>query len=262
MSSIKRIFRNILLKYNPIGVFFYLYRQNQQLKRELNTWKVGQWEPGHYYAPQVLPSQLLARPMHAHLDGVSMRKEEQWALLNDLVHFYPSLAFAQTKMENKRYYLQNGYFNNSDAVFLGSMLQHFKPRRIVEIGSGFSSALMLDVNEMMAHPATLIFIEPYPERLRQLIGAQDACTILETFVQHVDLELFSSLEKNDLLFVDSSHVSKYGSDVNHLLFNILPLLKPGVLVHFHDVFYPFEYPHEWLEGGRFWNEAYLLHAFL
>ncbi len=66
----------------------------------------------------------------------------------------------------------------------------------------------------------------------------------------------------DILFIDSTHVSKIGSDVNRLIFDILPALPRGVVVHFHDIFFPFEYPLEWLYEGRAWNEAYLLRAFL
>ncbi|MBF0510802.1 MAG: class I SAM-dependent methyltransferase, partial [Candidatus Omnitrophica bacterium] len=78
----------------------------------------------------------------------------------------------------------------------------------------------------------------------------------------VDVSFFDELGENDILFVDSSHVSKTGSDVNHILFNILPKLNKGVLIHFHDIFYPFEYPKPWVLEGRCWNEDYLLRAFL
>jgi hypothetical protein len=87
-------------------------------------------------------------------------------------------------------------------------------------------------------------------------------TLIEKDLQQVDSELFSELEANDILFIDSSHVSKLDSDVNHLFFRILPVLKSGVFIHFHDVFYPFEYPLDWVYEGRAWNEAYLLRAFL
>ena len=81
-------------------------------------------------------------------------------------------------------------------------------------------------------------------------------------VQNVKLIEFEKLEPNDLLFIDSSHISKIGSDLNYLLFEVLPSLKPGVIIHFHDILYPFEYPYEWIEKGIYWNEAYLLKAFL
>jgi hypothetical protein len=82
-------------------------------------------------------------------------------------------------------------------------------------------------------------------------------------VQAMTYDHFRQLEANDILFIDSSHVSKMASDLNHLMFNVLPLLRPGVLIHLHDIFYPFEYPPSWIvEENRSWNEAYLVRAFL
>ena len=87
--------------------------------------------------------------------------------------------------------------------------------------------------------------------------------LVQTKIQHADKSLFSALEPNDILFIDTSHVAKAGSDVNYLLFEILPILKPGVLVHIHDIFLPDEYPKKWvIEDGRNWNEQYLVRAFL
>ncbi|HEX6383406.1 MAG TPA: class I SAM-dependent methyltransferase, partial [Anaerolineae bacterium] len=81
-------------------------------------------------------------------------------------------------------------------------------------------------------------------------------------LQDVSLDRFSALTAGDILFIDSTHVAKIGSDVNYLFFEILPALAPGVYVHIHDILYPFEYPAAWVYEGRAWNEAYLLHAFL
>lgn len=133
------------------------------------------------------------------------------------------------------------------------------------MGSGYSSALMLDVNDLFFNRSIqLTFIEPNPERLYSLITEADknSVTIYDKMVQQVDLDLFKTLERGDILFIDSSHVSKTGSDVNYLLFKVLPLLKPGVLFHFHDIFYPFEYVKSWVYEGRCWTENYILRAFL
>jgi len=110
----------------------------------------------------------------------------------------------------------------------------------------------------------LEFVEPYPDRLARLLRPSDAATtaLHRARVQDLPIDLFARLEANDILFVDSSHVSRAGSDVNFILFEILPRLKPGVLVHVHDVFWPFEYPARWFRRGMAWNEAYLLRAFL
>ena len=124
---------------------------------------------------------------------------------------------------------------------------------------------MLDVNEKFYDDKIdLTFIEPSPDRLLGLMKEKDRerCRILQKPVQEVSSALFSSLGEDDILFIDSSHVAKTGSDVLHLFFNVLPSLSKGVIVHFHDVLWPFEYPNAWLECGRAWNEAYMLRAFL
>jgi predicted O-methyltransferase YrrM len=144
-------------------------------------------------------------------------------------------------------------------------MRHCRPKRIVEIGSGYSSCVMLDTNkEFFQESIQLTFIEPYPDVLRGLLNPEDAtrCTIIPQKVQDVPLEVFEQLEPGDMLFIDSSHVSKAGSDVHYELFQILPRLKRGVFIHVHDIFDGFEYPEEWLREGRAWNEAYLLRAFL
>jgi len=144
-------------------------------------------------------------------------------------------------------------------------MRHAQPRRIVEIGSGYSSRAILDVNEIFfENRIACTFIEPFPQLLRDGIKESDyqRIRILEQKVQEVDIDVFRELQSSDILFVDSSHITKTGSDVNYIVFKILPLLQDGVWIHFHDIFYPFEYPAEWVYEGRGWNEAYLLRAFL
>jgi hypothetical protein len=125
---------------------------------------------------------------------------------------------------------------------------------------------MLDTNEhFLGGRCRLTFIEPYPDhRLLELTTAADHSrfVLIRSKVQTLDPAVFERLESGDMLFIDSSHVAKAGSDVNFLVFEVLPRLAPGVLVHFHDIWYPFEYPREWLDEGRAWNESYLIRAFL
>jgi hypothetical protein len=124
---------------------------------------------------------------------------------------------------------------------------------------------MLDVNQIFFNnKINLTFIEPYADRLKSLLTDSDYnfCRIIEDGVQNVDKSMFNDLEEGDILFIDSSHVSKFGSDLNEIIFLILPLLNKGVIIHFHDIFFPFEQPKEWLKQGRYWNETYLLKAFL
>jgi hypothetical protein len=144
------------------------------------------------------------------------------------------------------------------------MVRHYQVPKIVEIGSGFSSALMLDIKSTEMPALDLTFIEPYPVTLRNVMSERDQenCTILENKIQDVPLDIFDNLPPNSIVFIDSSHVLKVGSDLSTIVFSILPRLSPGVLVHFHDIFWPFEYPKEMIYEGRLWNEIYFIRAFL
>ena len=225
---------------------------------------------GHYYSAYPSLAEIaqdgdrffLPEPPRA-LPGIDMREDAQIELCKILAPL-ARMDVPLNRTPGWRYYLANNYFIALDFRVLAGMIRHLKPRRIVEIGSGFSSAGMLDVIEKHSLPTTLTCIEPYPERLHDLIGSppRDRCVIMETMVQKVDLAIFDELEAGDILFVDSSHSSKIGSDVNHIFFNILPRIKPGVVIHFHDILYPFDYPRDWVMKGFGWNEAYILRAFL
>ena len=199
------------------------------------------------------------------IPGIENHVEDQLALVGKFSEYYDKLPFKDEKSSGLRYYFQNSYFCYGDAIILYSMLRHRRPQRIIEVGSGFSSAVMLDTNDLFfSKRMILTFVEPYPERLFSLLSDEDKKQheiIIDT-VQDVPLERFATLDANDILFIDSSHVAKIGSDVVHLLTNVLPRLRKGVIVHFHDVFWPFEYPEEWIRGGRAWNEDYILKAFL
>ncbi len=161
-----------------------------------------------------------------------------------------------------RYRAVNDLFAEIDAFVYFALLRQLRPKRLVEVGSGFTSALALDTNErFLGSSIRLSFIDPHPRRLRKLLGGEPI-ELIERRVQEVDPALFGRLEAGDVLFVDSSHVTKLGSDVNDLVLEIFPRLRPGVWVHVHDIGFPFEYPLEWAREGRGWNEAYLVRAFL
>jgi len=182
----------------------------------------------------------------------------------NIISSYQEILANKEKM-NLRYFYENTSFGLADAIALFCMIRHVKPRKIIEIGSGYSSCLMLDVNELFFNNSIqCTFVDPYPESILSLIHNEDKqkIQIVQDRVQDLDIDIFSSLERNDILFIDSTHVSKVGSDVNHIIFNILPSLQREVFIHFHDIFYPFEYPKEWIYEGRSWNECYILRAFL
>jgi len=232
--------------------------------------KEGAFPAGHYYSPipseeDVLVDVKLRNPSTGELLGIKLNKNSQQELLNDYVHYYKDLPFPEEQTIRCRYYYDNGWFSYSDAIFLYCFLRKQMPKRIIEVGSGYSSAVMLDtIDSFYSERPEITFIEPYPDRLISLFKESDRAQVrlINNKVQEVKPDLFLTLEAGDLLFIDSSHVVKCGSDLQMLMFEVLPRLKPGVFVHFHDVFYPFNYPTNWLTEGRYWNENYFLRAFL
>ncbi len=250
---------------------FGLHTQSElrNLESELSAWRSGFVPPGHYYSPlndltSLKKNEASVFSVDAPIKDIDLRKQQQFELLQQLLPYYKKSSFPEERSTDYRYYFNNIFYSYSDGIFLFCLLNHWKPKRIIEIGSGFSSALMLDTNQhCFNNSMQLTFIEPFPEeRLNNLIRPEDSAYTIKDFIQQVDLSLFTKLEAGDVLFVDSSHVSKFNSDLNHIIFQILPTLKAGVYIHFHDIFYPFEYPKEWILSGRAWNEAYILRAFL
>lgn len=228
------------------------------------------YPPGHFYSPLLDIESLGQNGANLAFDGtecwehVDLRGDQQRAYYVDLLENFPFLPFPKDKAPDYRYFIDNHWFSLSDAFTLSGIVRKEKPRRIIEIGSGFSSAVVLDTLDKTSASAKLTFIEPYPDRLYSLLSEKDksSSTILVKRVQEVELSLFDQLEAQDILFIDSSHVAKVGSDVTFLFLRILPRLKPGVIVQVHDIFYPFSYPTNWIREGRAWNESLFLRAFL
>ena len=227
--------------------------------------------PGHFYSP--IPdlgdinskAQSIFDNSIKDIPSINLNEGMQIELAKRLSTFYSDLPFTDTKTEDLRYYSDNSYFSYGDGIILYSFLRYFTPTRIIEVGSGHSSALMMDTNDIFLNKGiNFTFIEPFPDRLFGLISENDKKKVRIEIksVQDVELSVFNTLEANDILFVDSSHVAKINSDVLHIVFQILPRLKKGVIIHFHDISWPFEYPINWLEEGRAWNEAYFLRSFL
>jgi len=222
--------------------------------------------PVHFYQPipntQSLPETLWNRP--SELIGIDMNDAVQLDLLRN--HFpkfrdeYDQFPAEETS-EPGRFSLKNGLFDGTDALVAYCMIRHFQPRLIIEVGSGFSS---LVAAEAMAKSegSTLICIEPFPlDFLRK--GFPGLRSLIEKKVEDIDTEFFSQLGSGDILFIDSSHTVRIGGDVNYLFLEVLPRLKPGVIVHVHDIFSPFDYRRDWvIDELRFWGEQYLLQAFL
>jgi hypothetical protein len=230
------------------------------------------WEPGHYYS--AIPNQQVGMETVSKsqgsclpLKGINLNEEDQLSLMYKLIPFMKESSFRNVeKTKQHRFFNKNGIYGFSDALILESMIRYLKPSRIVEAGSGYTSALMLDVNDKFFDgKINLEFIEPYPERLFRLLSEEDKKRIVLRLqdLQSVDLSVFKSLSENDILFIDSTHVAKTGSDLLYLFFEILPVLQSGVYIHFHDIFNNFEYlPYHFEWKGFGWNENYFLRSFL
>lgn len=229
----------------------------------------GNYAPGHFYSP--IPDRSYVRQHEneifdkVDIRDVDLNEKGQLNFLRESMSTYHKFPFQPQAVNGYRYYTENSFFNATDGLSLFLMLHRYMPKRIIEVGSGFSSACMLDTfDKHLGYHPSVTFIEPFPDRLRSLLGEADLKkhTLIESIVQQVPLSVFETLEANDILFIDSSHVSKVGSDLNHILFQILPVLKRGVIIHFHDICFPFEYPKDWIYEGIYWNEAYLVRALL
>lgn len=223
---------------------------------------------GHHYSP--LPSsddvdRALRRGTQAGraLPGIDLREAEQMSLLASWQSRYDELDLP-VEPGAGRFHYDNTWFTYADAISYALMLRHLTPRRVVEVGSGFSSALALDVAErFLDPPPDFTFIDPDPQRLSELARPGELHgRLVAAPVQDVDPQIFASLGPGDILFIDSSHVLKAGSDLQVLFDEILPVLPAGVHIHFHDVFYPFEYPQSWLSRGTAMNEAYAVRLLL
>lgn len=226
--------------------------------------------PGHFYSPITDPAEAASHlnklaDSDPIIQGVNIDDElmkSNWSVLSEAAQDIP---FPDHNDGAHRYYYYNDQFSYGDACVYYAYLKTLKPQRVVEIGSGYTSALALDSLNMFKQSTQLTFIEPYPQRLNKLMREEDKgrVTLIEDKVQHVDLSLFERLQENDILFIDSSHVAKTGSDVCFEIFEILPRLRPGVFIAIHDMFYPFEYSNRWaVDEARSWNEVYMIRALL
>jgi predicted O-methyltransferase YrrM len=195
--------------------------------------------------------------------------KKQWIFLERITEPYRSEFSRFPKREiassTPGYFFGNPTFGPVDAELLYCIVRDFKPRRVIEIGSGFSTLAFCEALKMNledGYSCEFTAIEPFPlEFLNRKLSFP--VSIIKRDVQVVELDTFKNLQSGDILFIDSTHVAKIGSDVLYEFLEILPALAPGVLIHVHDIFLPGEYPDEWVRNERrFWNEQYLLHAML
>ncbi len=228
--------------------------------------------PNHFYSPipdsSTLTDELWEK--ESGLVGLGMNTNVQLKLLHEVFpQFRDEFDFPKTKdpsMQDYDFYLKNGSYEAGDAEVLHSMIRHFKPKKIVEIGSGFSTFLSAKAclinKEKDGIDSKLVAIEPFPNDVLKK-GFPGLSALIQKPLEEVDLDLFCDLEANDILFIDSTHVLKIGGDVKYEYLEILPRLKNGVVVHSHDIFLPGEYPKSWIVDNHwFWTEQYFLQAFL
>jgi len=228
--------------------------------------------PGHFYSPIADPDALAAErlrlwPQKPVLAGIDWNDDGHRQILGEVfpkyikLYDYPELLRDGSDLVG--FYTRNSQFSWLDSRALFVLMHAWRPRRVIEVGSGYSSLLIADVNRRWFDSAIHVTcIEPYPRHfLRNRIDGLSR--LIEDKVQHVPIEEFAALEAGDILFVDSSHVAKTGSDVNRIFFDALPALAPGVHIQVHDIFLPHDYPQSWaVDQNRSWNEQYLLQALL
>jgi hypothetical protein len=269
---IKYILSKIPLVSKKLKKYYFYVNYYEKTKSIL-----GQFDIDHYYSPipnltDLIENRLTIFDKQIDLKEVNLNDTVQLELLNEITKYCKQLPYdlnhdcIKQAYPNAVYNPKSAWYRYSDVVFLFGILNIYKPSKIIEIGCGYSSAVIVDSRDLfLKNNAELIFVEPYPERLLQQLENHEIKNfqILKKKVQSTNINLYKNLNANDVLFIDSSHVSKTGSDLNFILFEILPVLKPGVIIHFHDIFYPFELPEKWvIEKKWYWNENYLLRAFL
>ena len=211
--------------------------------------------PIHYYEPlpdfRAITNEQITR--RRPYPGVDFAWEDQLSLLKALTCYRDDL-------DKLDFDFDNYYFNGLDAAVYYALIRRLRPQRIIEIGGGYSTRIASQaLNRNGA--GRLTCIEPYPEK--RLLDAELPIDLVQRRVEDLDTEFFSDLDDNDILFIDSSHTVKFGSDVCYEFLEVLPRLKRGVWVHVHDIFFPHDYPAEWLLNRRLaLNEQYLFEAFL
>jgi hypothetical protein len=214
----------------------------------------------HYYEPAFHPADLPGDPgKDRPLPGFDMKLPAQLALLQEIVEMKAPAPFTDRPISDLDFYYENENFKSGDACAWWSMILRFQPHCIIEVGSGFSTRIARRAIAELPHDCRHICIEPYEQPWLERCGAE----VIRQPVEQVGPALFDQLGENDILFIDSSHIQRPGGDVLFEYLQILPRLKKGVLVHIHDIFTPRDYLPEWLlDENKFWNEQYLLEAFL
>ena len=220
----------------------------------------------NYYEPLINPKKYLVNSLRKDrkLNGINFNIDEQLLLIENFKFNQELIQFPVEKIENFKFYHNNGSYSYGDAEYLYNIVRYFKPSKFIEIGSGNSTlmvrnAIKANQFENKNYSCNHICIEPYEQPWLEQLGVQ----VIREKVEQLDYSIFEQLEKNDILFIDSSHIIRPEGDVLFEYLELLPILKPGVIVHIHDIFTPKNYLDNWvITEHRLWNEQYILEAFL
>lgn len=230
--------------------------------------------PNHFYSPIPDLNELNINiwQNHSKMVGININQKNQLELLNLFLNNFKKefdqIPFTRDQDQQPyQYYLNNDFFGPISGEVLYCMIRQFKPKRIIEIGSGFSTFLIAQtiIKNFKMNPeykCELISIDPFPNKILKR-GLPGLAKLITKKVQEIPVNFFTKLEENDILFIDSSHALKIGGDVQYEYLEIIPRLSKGVIIHIHDILLPAEYHKKWiLKDKLFWNEQYLLQAFL
>jgi len=278
VKQIKKSIKNFCLIFIDIILFIFIYPIGLVLRflREQGISKfphcrrvfmqVGVFPiMDHYYEP-LIDSQKLLDPLDRDraLPGINWNVDEQLSILQSF-HFNEEFRdVPRLKVNQDDFFIENGMFESGDAEYFYNLIRLKKPSKIFEIGSGFSTlmarkAIKKNQDENLDYQCKHVCVEPYEAPWLEKTGV----TVIRQKVEKLGLEFFGELGKGDILFIDSSHIIRPQGDVLFEFLELLPLLKSGVIVHIHDIYSPKDYSKEVLiDDMRFWNEQYLLEAFL
>jgi predicted O-methyltransferase YrrM len=219
-----------------------------------------------YYQPLINPRKHLKKSLRIerNLAGIDFNIEEQLKIISQFNYNEELLKFPLFKTDNIEYYYNNNSYMSGDSEYLYNIIRLFKPKRIIEIGSGYSTlmasnAIRQNISQNKNYNCDHICIEPYEQDWLKKTGV----TLIRERVEDIEVNFFKQLQRNDILFIDSSHIIRPQGDVLFEYSQILPILNSGVIIHIHDIFSPRDYLDKWIyDDHLMWNEQYLLEAFL
>ena len=253
----------------PLGYFLLNYKRRGPVNHPFTTSilkKIGIFPIiEHYYEPKFnFSSKEKIKYEQRHLSSVNMNSIKQLKLLNKLKFSNEIIKLNfKKKTKNFGFYIKNGSFEECDSEIYYQILRYFKPNKVIEIGSGYSTLVCLEAGkknfEENNKKTNLTCIEPFENKWLKNYGVK----VIRKKLEEIDIDWKNEFKKNDIIFLDSSHIIRPNGDVLKFFLEILPKLSSGVIVHIHDIFTPKNYRSDWIfKLFRLWNEQYILEAIL